>query len=195
MISSTIYDIIVQKRKAQPHPLYSSFSIYTNGEKLFEMKRNRSINAIECLNGLRGLAILWIMLGHRYLIPINFVPVINQNERNIWLNSAFSTLTNTSQLAVDTFLVMGGLLVTWTYLNQMDKKGKINLPRFYLHRYLRITPVLLVVVFTMVSFYRHFGDGPYHKNALRFNLPHCQKYWWVTFLHVQNYFNPTELVS
>ena len=195
MIASTIYDVVIQKNGDKKNALYAAFSVYTNGEKLFEIKRSNSPNAIECLHGLRGLSILWIVLGHRYLMPVSFVPVINRSELPTFRNSAWSAFTNTSQLAVDTFLLVGGLLVTWSYLTKLDKKGKVNLPRFYLHRYLRITPVLVALVFVMVSFFRHFGDGPYHKNVLLFNLPHCEKYWWVTFLHIQNYFNPNDLVS
>ncbi|CRK90557.1 CLUMA_CG004260, isoform A [Clunio marinus] len=193
LIVSTIYDVTIRKLQLKPHALYTSFSLLSNGEKLFEMNSSKSPESIECVNGIRGLSILWIMLGHRYLIPIFFVPVINRNYYNVWLDSIFSTFPNTSQLAVDTFLLMGGLLITRSFLTQKEKKGKVNLLRFYLHRYLRITPVLLVLVFIMVSFFRHFGDGPYHKNALNFNLIHCEKYWWATFLHIQNYFNPLEL--
>lgn len=113
MVASTFYDIIVQNRGNPPHPVYAAFSVYTNGEKLFEIKRNTSPNAIECLNGIRGLAIFWIMLGHRYVMPNSFVPMINLFDVPGFLATAFSTLTNTNQLAVDTFLLLGGLLVTW----------------------------------------------------------------------------------
>lgn len=195
MLISTAYDVYMEKLDRPVHKLYASFSIYTNGEKLFDMKRNKSNNSIECLHGIRGLSILWIIFGHRYLLPINFHPVINRNDWIIWLQSIFSTLANTSNLAVDAFLLMGGMLATWSFLRQMEKNGKINLARFYFHRYLRITPVLAALVLTMVSFYRHFGTGPYHQHALNFNLPHCQKYWWASLLHIQNYYNPLELVS
>ena len=41
-------------------------------------------------------------------------------------------------IAVDTFLLMGGLLVSYLLLKELDRnKGKFNVTLFYLHRYLR----------------------------------------------------------
>lgn len=194
MISSTIYDIIMRKRENKPNQFFAAFSVYTNGEKLFQMKQSLSANSIECLHGIRGVAILWIVIGHRYLFPINFLPVINQNYYAEWLKTGFSAFVTHSQLAVDAFFVMGGLLVTWSFFALMEKNGKVNLLKFYLHRYLRVTPTLVVLVFFMVSLHRHLGDGPFHKRTLWFNLEHCETNWWTTFLHIQNYYNPTSLV-
>jgi hypothetical protein len=195
MIASTVYEVVMEARKDKPNPFLSAFSVYTNGEKLFEIKRSSSPNSIECLHGIRGVAILWIILGHRYVLPTVFLPVINRNDRVDWLETMFSAFVTSSQFAVDAFFIMAGLLVTWSFFGLMEKNGKVNLAKFYLHRYLRVTPVLLVMVLFMVSLYRHLGDGPFHKRALWFNLEHCETNWWTTFLHIQNYYNPTALVS
>lgn len=41
-------------------------------------------------------------------------------------------------LAVDTFLVMSGLLVAYSLLRELDRnKGRFNIGLFYIHRYLR----------------------------------------------------------
>lgn len=40
-------------------------------------------------------------------------------------------------LSVDTFFVMGGTVLTYTYMKSMSKGIKMNVPLFYLHRWLR----------------------------------------------------------
>jgi peptidoglycan/LPS O-acetylase OafA/YrhL len=68
-----------------------------------------------------------------------------------------------------------------------------NLPRMYLHRYRRITPVLAVCNLVSVLLADHLGDGPYHKTWIRSNSRNCEEYWWAALLHVQNYVNPSRL--
>lgn len=71
--------------------------------------------------------------------------------------------------------------------------GKLNPFRLYLHRYLRITPVLGATIFFVMSLQRFFGDGPYNKLIVEMNYPACIKYWWSAILHIQNIVNPGEL--
>jgi peptidoglycan/LPS O-acetylase OafA/YrhL len=41
-------------------------------------------------------------------------------------------------VSVDTFLLIGGLLVSYLLLKELERnKGKFNVTLFYLHRYLR----------------------------------------------------------
>lgn len=57
------------------------FSMYTNGQKLFSCKQNNLSNpmdVIECLNGIRVLSIIWIVLGHTYSMAW-ITPIINRN--------------------------------------------------------------------------------------------------------------------
>ena len=43
-----------------------------------------------------------------------------------------------ASVTVDTFFLMSGLLVAMSLLRQLDRnRGKFNLFRFYLHRYIR----------------------------------------------------------
>lgn len=61
----------------------------------------------------------------------------------------------------------------------------------YLHRYLRYTPVLMMLILFFVAFPKHLGSGPFYD--LDSYVPQCEKYWWSALLHVQNYVNPNQL--
>jgi peptidoglycan/LPS O-acetylase OafA/YrhL len=97
-----------------------AFSIHSNGKNLFDMTRNETSNSIECLNGLRSLSLLWIIFGHRFFDMFLSPATNTQVATEEWLGSIFSLSHTTFHLAVDTFFLMGGLLVTWSVMKSFD---------------------------------------------------------------------------
>lgn len=57
--------------------LFSAFSVYTNGLKLFETNQAPTDDVIGCLHGIRALSIMWIVHGHRVQTYFTF-PIINK---------------------------------------------------------------------------------------------------------------------
>lgn len=56
----------------------------------------------------------------------------------------------------------------------------------YLHRYLRYTPSLAVIILFHVAFTKLLGSGPFFVA----NTENCENYWWTALLHVTVYTNP-----
>lgn len=65
---------------------------------------------------------------------------------------------------------------------------------FYFNRLLRMFPLLAALVLLEASAFHRVADGPYWENMGR-NVQRCRKYWWTTLLHIQNYYNPDDVVS
>lgn len=101
----------------------------------------------------------------------------------MWLIAAF--------LSVDSFFAAGGLVTAYTYLKNHAKGVPFNIPLYYIHRYLRLTPALAVVILIQVNLINHLGNGPLW-NFYNIATVNCQKYWWSTLLYIQNYVNPNE---
>ncbi|KAL7051624.1 hypothetical protein ACKWTF_004536 [Chironomus riparius] len=194
LISSTTYEIYMIHKNQTPCELYSAFSIYKNGKKLFDTKRGHSKSIIHCLPGLRTLSMLQIMLGHRYEAISQLYPNINSNYFAVggpWQNTIWSAFVNIHPIAVDTFFVLGGCLLARSILNLIEK-GKLNIPKLYLHRYMRVMPVLAFLLLIIISVYKMFGIGPYYKYMTeRVHVNRCKMYYWTTLLHIQNYYNPS----
>jgi hypothetical protein len=59
--------------------LFSTFSVYSNGLRLFATQEPASADIISCVYGLRAISILWIIHGHRVQTYENF-PIINKAQ-------------------------------------------------------------------------------------------------------------------
>jgi peptidoglycan/LPS O-acetylase OafA/YrhL len=80
------------------------------------------------LDGLRGLAIIMVLLSH---MP------------NLGLNGGF--------YGVDLFFVLSGFLITSLLLEEWRATGAISLKAFYARRALRLLPALIVVLIVVVA--------------------------------------------
>lgn len=184
VIASTTYDVIARQRHSVPHELYITFSAYTNGEKLFDITENKSPNAINCLNGLRALSVLWIIFGHRVLNQQSF-PIANRMEVAMFYERFLVVFFTAHHLAVDTFFLLGGLLVT-TSIMQAQANGRLNILRMVYRRYIRYTPVWAAIILFTVSIGKFAVTGPM---VLDLASP-CRRFWWAALLHIQNYVQP-----
>lgn len=74
------------------------------------------------------------------------------------------------------------------------RKGRINIPLLYFHRYLRLTPLLVITMLFCMSLMKFLGNGPVWPQITS-ELNFCDEYWWSTLLNVQNYVNPSKILS
>jgi peptidoglycan/LPS O-acetylase OafA/YrhL len=97
-----------------------------------------SHDRIPSLDGLRALSIGGVFLGHL------------AGTRGFPLTTAAGNAANLAELGVHVFFVISGYLITRLLLDEIARHGRIDLPRFYLRRTLRIFPpyyAFLIVLF------------------------------------------------
>ncbi|MBK0003183.1 acyltransferase [Erwinia sp. S38] len=99
------------------------------------------------LEGLRGLASLWVVLGHICILT------------NFW----FPILADPA-MGVDLFILLSGYLMAKNYVERKDKEPWNDLDtikKFWMRRFFRIAPlyyVLLILAITMGSYYGEARD-------------------------------------
>ncbi|KAK5641505.1 hypothetical protein RI129_010052 [Pyrocoelia pectoralis] len=183
---STTYDIYLYTSESQTkHSILVAFSVLKNGKKLIAIENNAK--QITCINGIRVISTLWIILDHRYSIQFSF-PLWNNFYKDAWRLSAGNMFMLNAPMAVDTFFLLSGTVVTYVYLWSAEKTRSFPFFKFYLHRFLRLTPVLAAVIIFIVTLLRHVSSGPLWTSTINTQLIEgCEKFWWKTLLYIQNY--------
>ncbi|XP_052756162.1 O-acyltransferase like protein-like [Galleria mellonella] len=192
MVLSTAYDIrhriFLKKDPKTANSLYLSFSVYTNTLRLVTYKPVPG--ALECLDGIRAIAMLWVLVGHTYLHYLSAPALHNPLEIFDFIQSFWSLWITAAPITVDTFFMLSGLLLIYTTAGKMTGVKLLkNLHMFYLNRYLRLFPVLAACVLLQASLFYRVTDGPVWEVVAQ-QTYQCRKYWWSTLLYIQNYYNP-----
>uniref|UniRef100_T1J952 Nose resistant-to-fluoxetine protein N-terminal domain-containing protein n=1 Tax=Strigamia maritima TaxID=126957 RepID=T1J952_STRMM len=166
------------------------FSFYTNASKLFNTEPRD--NSLMCINGIRVISMFWIIFGHSYMMGAlsadNIVVPFN------WVSSFSFLFIVQAVFSVDTFFVLSGLLVTYLYMKEHEKRnGKISWLKFYFHRYWRLTPVYAVVLFLFYNILSpYYINGPFWSEQ-GLGGDNCDKHWWMNLLYINNFMDFNEL--
>ncbi|EDW37664.1 GL27108 [Drosophila persimilis] len=188
MLLATLYDYFFVKDQKTLSPVVKAFSARANSRVLFRVVDTKSNpNIIDCLHGMRCLSFVWVVYGHDYLVAA-VSPNLNFIQAYTWTRSAYSMLIQYGVFSVDTFFFLSGLLLVVIALRTMERtKGKLNVPMMYLHRYLRLTPVLALAILIYMKILPIVGDGPLYGSVTFDNYTTCEETWYWSLLYVQNY--------
>ncbi|XP_033118022.1 nose resistant to fluoxetine protein 6-like [Anneissia japonica] len=167
------------------------FSLLINGSKILKAKQGEG--SLGALNGIRVLSLWWVILGHTYIFPERLFsnPTIIVD---ILSRFTFQAIGNAT-FSVDSFFFLSGLLVTYLTLKYLrNNNGKLNWVMFYVHRYLRLTPVYMLVIFIYATLTPYFSTGPFYSivfdpnpaPGINSQTTLCQDYWWTNLLYINN---------
>lgn len=126
---------------------------------------NRSTTYMPGLDGLRAFAVIAVILYH-LSVPM--------------LTGGF--------LGVDVFFVLSGYLITGLLLSEWQQTGRIDLKRFWVHRFRRLFPPLFVLLVLVLSYVTLFERDLLH--SLRQDSVAALLYttnWWY-IVHDVSYF-------
>ncbi|CAH1160159.1 unnamed protein product [Phaedon cochleariae] len=186
MIASTSYDIYCNSTtRVPPNPVLISFSIYTNGSKLFKMGKSSEFSSIY---GIRVISMMWVIFGHTFLDAISG-PTTNLKAVIEWCKQLASMVAISGTLAVDTFFVIGGIVLAYTFMKMKHNGMEFKICQFYIHRYVRLTPPLAAMVLVTATLSSYFGSGPHWSSVKMVLEDACKKDWWTALLYTQNYYH------
>ncbi|XP_053334011.1 O-acyltransferase like protein [Clarias gariepinus] len=143
------------------------------------------------LNGVRVLSLFWIICGHT--VQLSAWSGLDNSKRwraavedNPLYVVAFS---GPVYLAVDTFLLLGGLLSAKSFLGCVQKSDdKLSLrliAHFLFRRFKRIQPLHLFIVCAIVALFSFLHEGPFWF-TVEDQILNCKEFWWSNLLLVNN---------
>ncbi|KAL7743224.1 hypothetical protein ACLKA6_016170 [Drosophila palustris] len=175
-----------------PNKLLTSFSLRQNLRQLLQTTTTTArtsstpTHLIPCLHGIRCLTIIWIIYGHDNMFML-LAPNVNSFEIIAWAQTPYSMILQSGTTAVDTFFLLSGMLLVMATLRELEREsGKLNVPLMYLHRIVRLTPVLAVAVLLFMTLFPRLDSGPLWTQFTS-STQLCSDTWWATLLYVQNY--------
>ena len=173
------------------HLIYA-FSLLKNMRAILTTKQPPS--AISSLNGIRVLCMFWIILCHVHVWYTMFKPINNHLalERDVFPRFWYQVILN-GYFSNDSFFLLSGTLNAYNNFQEREKsqsgKSQKSFPffRYYLHRYLCLTPV-----YAFVLLFRHlivyFADGPMSiqlsTGPETQNYKNCDHYSWTNLLYI-----------
>ncbi|XP_035660415.1 nose resistant to fluoxetine protein 6-like [Branchiostoma floridae] len=168
--------------------LLLAFSVYNNIEKLLSTKQ--SPDSITCLHGIRFLSLTWIVLGHTYYFSLESVDnplAVFEISKTFTFQVVLETM-----LAVDTFFLVSGLLMTYLLLIRLEEGigdgHSIKFGMLYLVRYIRLTPALLFVMMVTTWMLPELFMGPLWHSGQPWDTfeSGCWENWWTNILYINN---------
>jgi len=105
---------------------------------------------------------VWVLVGHSYSVIDSLAPSINEDQLNTDFQDGFLfRVVLNGYPSVDSFFIIGGCLLSYLLLKQLEKtNGKLNIPLFILHRYIRITGVYAVIIYANATIWKWTDRGP-----------------------------------
>jgi peptidoglycan/LPS O-acetylase OafA/YrhL len=144
-------------------------------QKAFTFKDNfRSIYTRQAthyasIDGIRAISIILVLIFHVFFVFMLSSPGMTADKLMSEVGIFWHWALNGDR-GVDVFFVMSGFLISGILLREYSKTQRIDLKRFYLRRYLRLTPAYY---FTLTLYW--LIDGPHSE-------------WiWANFLYISNY--------
>eukprot|EP00941_MAST-03F_sp_MAST-3F-sp1_P003105 g3105.t1 len=180
------------KERIAQHWFTKSFDAVVNWKKLMSIPPSKNTDS---LNGLRVLSMLWIVLGHSFLMPEAIAGYDNPEDvmANPWgaKNKSWLQLICGAELSVDTFFYISGFLITFGSLKKMKTSsppGKWSVSAALLYRYFRLTPSLLFALLCYYKIFMYIGSGPFFARYQHSVTRRCDNSWWVEPLYIMNFY-------
>lgn len=169
-------------------------SILTNAQQFFHVSEGQMKNDILCLNGLRCITMIWIIMTHTMMYN-DWSGFARTREVEKSLNSLLSQPLFNGSYLVDTFFLMSGLLSAFTaFKHSQGIRAKFNSFAYIFGRWLRLTPQILFIsmiyiVLPAISYGPHWFPivGEYSEN--------CVQNWWINALHLQAFYKKDEMCN
>lgn len=163
----------------------ASFSVTDNMASILSVERSSS--EIPCLDGIRFLHTMMLVFAHK-LMEITFNPIANGVEVNRFFKTNISVAPRACYLNTDIFLMLSGLLLSYSLIGRLQRGVKINILKEIGGRYFRFMPPVAALIAFATFILPFAGSGPQWNMLITYQSELCKRTWWRNFLMIHNWF-------
>ncbi|XP_046985969.1 nose resistant to fluoxetine protein 6-like [Schistocerca americana] len=187
-VTATLYDKTDKKEDkfhSQKMELLECFSLKKNVRKLISMER--SADDIESVHGIRAINAYMLLLSHKSM-ALFFNPYMNRTDMAEQVGEIWTTLARGASLYTEPFVMLSGLLTSYSFTKEFNRNKKLDLQKEYASRLFRLVPNLATIILFCTFLLPWMGSGPQWNLVVRHHSDICKKNWWRNLLFIHNYF-------
>lgn len=186
-ILGSVYDF--SKRKSLLFAAIHSFSFKRNYASLMLIRQSQPGDHSNIIESIRVFCICLVICAHSFTFKTQN-PIYNIEEIENIFQRNWRNIPLTGEFAVDMFFWIGGFLLGYLLLQEVEKKrgkfGVLGWTLVYLHRFARILPVYAFLLAFYMNIFPALGSGPAWYTSKVITLD-CSRYWWSVVLFINNF--------
>lgn len=102
--------------------------------------------------------------------------------------SPMTVLLRASSLYTDTFIMLSGMLIAYSFVGRLQRRQKINIVKEIAARYFRVIPPMAALILFGTFILPLLGNGPLWPMMINDQSEICKRTWWRSFLMIHNWF-------
>jgi peptidoglycan/LPS O-acetylase OafA/YrhL len=138
-------------------------------------------------HGIRFINTFMLIVSHKCM-EVDFNPISNRTEMSLFSKNPLTVLVRASYLYTDTFIMLSGMLVAYSFVGRLQRNQNINVLKEIAARYFRVVPPMAALILFGTFILPLLGNGPKWNMLITDQSQLCKQNWWRNFLMVHNWF-------
>ncbi|XP_053600049.1 nose resistant to fluoxetine protein 6 [Plodia interpunctella] len=170
--------------------LLNAFSLKRNLKKVFDLSDTPTrVKGVDAIRGVNAFALL---IAHKSMAMAHN-PYVNKVHFSAVFGMPWAVVGRSAILYTDSFLYLSGFLNAHNLLQDLDKKGTIDVKGRLLARWFRLFPLFLSLMLFCTYILPDVNNGPQWNLVVEEHSRVCEKTMWKSFLFIHNYFGFEEM--
>ena len=148
---------------------------------------DRDCGDITAPHAIRCFSTLMLIISHKSM-EIDYKAFSNQTDLSKAINNPFTVLVRASYLYTDSFIMLSGMLVAYSFIGRLQRGSRINIIKEIAGRYFRIAPSMIALMIFGTFILPLLGSGPQWNLLITYQSTLCKQTWWRSILMIHNWF-------
>ncbi|XP_026326406.1 nose resistant to fluoxetine protein 6-like [Hyposmocoma kahamanoa] len=165
--------------------ILNAFSLKRNFRKILDVSDEPSrVKGVDAFRGMNAFALL---LAHKSMAMAHN-PYVNKMTYSATFGMPWAVIGRSAILYTDSFLYLSGFLNAYNLLQELERKGTIDIKSRLIARWFRLFPLFLSLMLFCTYILPDINNGPQWNLVVEEHSRVCEKNMWKSFLFIHNYF-------